>query len=172
MKGYAQPVAAYRALAVKARPDRSRGAIAPLIGRDNELSVLRHALADAQRGRGRIVSLIGEAGLGKTRLIEELRAEWDASNVPDTWYEFHTVAYAAAQPYGQIRQNLYLFCGIAETDPPAVMRDKLAQMLDRYAAPELRLRALKVYSALLGLEDRSEHGEPPLAGDAFKREFV
>ena len=135
VKGYTQPVAAYRALAVKAQPDRSRGAMAPLIGRDNEVSVLRHALADAQQGRGRIVSLIGEAGLGKTRLIEELHIEWDASNVTGTWYEFRTMSYAAAQPYGQLRQHVYLDCGIAETDPPSVMRDKLAQMLNAKPRP-------------------------------------
>ena len=44
-------------------------------------------------------------------------------------------------------------------------------MLDRDAAPDLRPRALKVYTALLGLEDRSGYGEPPLEGDAFKREL-
>jgi predicted ATPase/class 3 adenylate cyclase len=171
-KGYAEPITTYRARAAKAKPDRSRGATTPLIGRDNELSILRHALADARQGRGRLVSLIGEAGLGKTRLIEELRAEWDAAHVPNGyWYDERTVAYAAAQPYGQIRQHLYSICGIAASDAPPVMRDKLAQMLARYATPELRPRALKVYTALLGVEDRSESGEPPLTGDAFKREL-
>jgi predicted ATPase/class 3 adenylate cyclase len=172
VKGYAEPVTTYRALAANAKPDRSRGALAPLIGRENELSVLRHALLDARQGRGRLVSLIGEAGLGKTRLIEELRAEWEAADVRDGyWSDEHTVAYAAAQPYGQIRQHLFSICGIAESDAPPVMRGKLAQMLERYAAPELRPRAMKVYTALLGVEDRPGPGEPPLAGDAFKREL-
>ena len=180
IKGYAQPIKAYRALAVKAKPDRARGAITPLIGRDNELSVLRHALTDAQQGRGRIVSLIGEAGLGKTRLIEELRAEWVGASAPGAntsgyWYEERTLAYATAQPYGQVRQHLYSICGIAETDPPTVMRDKLTQMLERYAPDDLKPRALKAYSALLGLEDRSgrrePRDEPPLTGDVFKREL-
>ncbi|NTU64151.1 MAG: AAA family ATPase [Chloroflexi bacterium] len=172
VKGYAEPITAYHARAAKAKPDRSRGATTPLIGRNNELSILRHALADAQQGRGRIVSLIGEAGLGKTRLIEELRAEWDAADVINGyWHDERTVAYAAAQPYGQTRQHLYMMCNIAASDTPPVMRDKLAQMLDCYVMPELRPRALQVYTALLGVEDRSESSEPPLAGDAFKREL-
>ena len=137
VKGYAEPITAYHARAAKAKPDRSRGATTPLIGRNNELSILRHALADAQQGRGRIVSLIGEAGLGKTRLIEELRAEWDAADVINGyWHDERTVAYAAAQPYGQTRQHLYMMCNIAASDTPPVMRDKLAQMLDCYVMPE------------------------------------
>jgi predicted ATPase/class 3 adenylate cyclase len=172
VKGYAAPVKSFRALALKARPDRSRGATAPLIGRDNELSILRHALADTQQGRGRIVSLIGEAGLGKTRLIGELRAAWEAAAVPNGyWYDERTAAYAAAQPYGQIRQHLYSMCGIAESDAPPVMRDKLAHMLERYIALDRRPRALQVYAAVLGLEEGAGHGGPPLAGDAFKREL-
>ncbi|MFN8597515.1 MAG: adenylate/guanylate cyclase domain-containing protein [Anaerolineae bacterium] len=174
IKGYTQPITTYRALAVKARPERLHGAITPLIGRENELIVLRHALTDAQRGRGRIVSIIGEAGLGKTRLIEELHAEWasaPSANARRYWYEEHTLAYATAQPYGQIRLHLYSISGIAETDPPAVMRAKLTQMLDQYAPDDVKPRALKVYTTLLGLEDRSGHADAPLTGDAFKREL-
>jgi hypothetical protein len=105
-------------------------------------------------------------------LIEELHAEWDTAQVRNGyWYDERTLAYAATQPYGQLRQHLYSICGIAESDSPPVMRDKLAQMLDRYAAPDMQPRALKVYTALLGLEDRSEGSEPPLTGDAFKREL-
>ena len=43
----------------------------PLFGRSNELAVLSHALAEAQSGRGRLVALVGEAGIGKTRLANE-----------------------------------------------------------------------------------------------------
>jgi DNA-binding SARP family transcriptional activator len=47
---------------------------APLTGRDTELTLLRAALDEARSGRGRTVALLGEAGLGKTRLAEELAA--------------------------------------------------------------------------------------------------
>jgi DNA-binding SARP family transcriptional activator len=59
------------------RPEKARGIEglrARLIGRERELEILQVALADVLQGRGQMVSLIGEAGVGKSRLIGELRA--------------------------------------------------------------------------------------------------
>jgi DNA-binding SARP family transcriptional activator/tetratricopeptide (TPR) repeat protein len=61
-------------------PRRPAGEI-PLIGRDAELVALRHALDEACQGRGRLVVISGEAGIGKTRLLAELRAEAAARNM-------------------------------------------------------------------------------------------
>ena len=47
----------------------------PLIGRDRELTRLREALVDATSGRGRVVAIVGDAGIGKTRLLEEVVRE-------------------------------------------------------------------------------------------------
>jgi len=52
---------------------RSRRNITPLIGRDAEVGRLSQALAQACRGQGRVVTILGEAGIGKTRLITALR---------------------------------------------------------------------------------------------------
>jgi DNA-binding SARP family transcriptional activator len=49
----------------------------PLIGRDQEMARLRAMLAEAVSGRGRVVAIVGEAGVGKTRLVAELAAEVD-----------------------------------------------------------------------------------------------
>lgn len=50
----------------------------PLIGRDAELATLRDVLAEAWAGRGRMVILVGDAGVGKSRVLEALGAEWQA----------------------------------------------------------------------------------------------
>jgi tetratricopeptide (TPR) repeat protein len=58
------------------RPEKARGIEglrAELIGRDQELARLQEALAEVQRGRGQMVTLIGEAGVGKSRLVAELK---------------------------------------------------------------------------------------------------
>ena len=53
---------------------KERSASAPLVGREDELSVLTEALDMARHYEGRIVELVAEPGMGKSRLIEELRA--------------------------------------------------------------------------------------------------
>jgi adenylate cyclase len=77
LKGFVGPVVAHSVERPLARPEKARGIEglrAELIGRDEELSKLRDALSGVCRGQGRIVSLIGEAGVGKSRLVAELKA--------------------------------------------------------------------------------------------------
>ena len=79
VKGKSAPVRAYRVLAAKARPGQLRGikgVSAPLIGRDREMAQMREVMEHVQQGRGQVVCLIGEAGLGKSRLLEEARKLW------------------------------------------------------------------------------------------------
>jgi class 3 adenylate cyclase/tetratricopeptide (TPR) repeat protein len=75
-KGFAEPVAAYEVLRALPHPEKVRGIEglrAALVGREKELAGLSDALAAVQAGRGQIVTLIGEAGVGKSRLIAELK---------------------------------------------------------------------------------------------------
>ncbi len=93
VKGKAEPVLA-RALLGTARTDVTRHARRdrPMLGRDDVLAELRRALQDATEGRGRVVGVTGEAGLGKSRLIAELLAEV----TPDR----ATVGIGEAQTFG------------------------------------------------------------------------
>src|SRR5262249_16888554 len=59
----------------RGRERRARSARSPLIGRHAELGALRRALHRAATGRGQMIVVQGEAGIGKTRLVEELAAE-------------------------------------------------------------------------------------------------
>src|SRR2546426_219343 len=72
-KGKSAPLVAWRPLRrATAGADRGR---APLVGRDEEVAVLVGALEEALAGKGHIVSIVGEAGLGKTRLVDELLSD-------------------------------------------------------------------------------------------------
>jgi adenylate cyclase len=71
LKGKAEPQKAFRVLG--ARYESVDPASMPLVGRASELSTLRQALDEATLGRGRMVHLVGEAGIGKSRLVRELR---------------------------------------------------------------------------------------------------
>ena len=79
VKGKDEPVHAYRVLGLEAQPGRLRGLEgihAPLVGRDRELGRLRDVLTALRDGQSAIVYLVGEAGLGKSRLIAEARQMW------------------------------------------------------------------------------------------------
>jgi class 3 adenylate cyclase len=80
VKGKEQPVKVYRLYKAKAVSTSQvrgiKGLHSPLVGRTAELDHLKQALTDLQKGHGSCITLIGEAGMGKTRLITELRAAY------------------------------------------------------------------------------------------------
>ena len=169
VKGKANPVLAYRVLRRKAAPGRLRGIEgleAPLIGRESEWSRLT-ATADAlQKGVGQIVLLIGEAGLGKSRLIRELHQyAANGNEEPVDWYETTSLSYETAQPYSLFQRLARRVCGITNNDPPEIVRDKLESMVA--TMPEDRQpQILQVFESLFGLA--SSNGRPPLQGENFK----
>src|SRR5262249_53666047 len=76
IEGTASPVVAHAVAHALPRPEKARGIEglrADLIGRDEELARVKAALADLLRGHGQMVSLIGEAGVGKSRLVAEAK---------------------------------------------------------------------------------------------------
>ncbi len=75
VKGKVEPVPVYRLLAAKAVPGRVRGIAgleSPLVGREAEFRALQEAIERLRTGVGGIVTIVGEAGLGKSRLVAEL----------------------------------------------------------------------------------------------------
>ena len=119
VKGKREPVQAYRALRPKAEPGSLRGIEgldAPLIGRDREMETLRGLIADLRRGGGQIVSVMGDAGLGKSRLVAEMRHTFTSNGVTVSsdgrskngageaeaisWHEARSLSYATSVPYG------------------------------------------------------------------------
>ena len=72
LKGKTLPVNAYRLLKEEIRQQSPHGLTGPLIDRQNEIETLRRHLDASARGQGRMVHIVGEAGLGKTRLLYEI----------------------------------------------------------------------------------------------------
>ncbi len=115
VKGKAEPVNAYRVAGVKAERESTRGVVglsSPLVGRADELNLLQERVNAVLNGRGQIVSVIGEAGLGKSRLIAELRksvrgqvsSDKGLNSVtrhlsPVVWLEARSLSYETQTPY-------------------------------------------------------------------------
>ncbi len=171
IKGKAEPVPAYRALAARAAPGRLRGFAghdAPLVGRASELGALRQALQAALAGQGQIISLLGEAGLGKSRLIRELRPDFEAAaGPPGRWLEAASLSYESGQPYGLFVRLLRAACLAAENDSPETQRGKLQDLVALLPA-ENQASAMVVCATLFKLNHPDQSDSPRLEGENFK----
>ena len=99
VKGKAEPVRSYKVLSPKERPiktHRLSGMRAELIGRKAELAQLQEAVENLKQGKGSILSIMGDTGTGKSRLIEEFRATMSSQDIQ--WREGHCYAYAQNIP--------------------------------------------------------------------------
>jgi class 3 adenylate cyclase/tetratricopeptide (TPR) repeat protein/energy-coupling factor transporter ATP-binding protein EcfA2 len=171
LKGKRRPVPAYRVLGRLAGRWKVRAASpleAPLVGRDPEMGVVRAAIEDVQRGRGSILLITGDPGMGKSRLVEEANGLWTQLNPGDDrrWDFWHCVPYDAMQPYAQYRRLIRERAGIVEADPADMVRTKIADLM-RLAPQGWGERSERLAWALLGVE---LEGEPRLEGEAFQRE--
>lgn len=171
VKGKQQDVQAYRVLGKKERPGRLRGIrglMSPLVGRENQVAELRQAIRELQHGRGQILSLIGEAGLGKSRLIDELHAEWLLEHDSDPWFESRGISYESDRPYGLFQQHLRQVCGVREADPPSIVRQKILESMGDLST-EQRTSLQESIEILLATEKLAD--KPYLEGEAFKRQL-
>ena len=108
LQGVAEPVTLYRV--VRASGGRRRGAARPLtpfIGREEELGLLTRRWERAQAGEGQFVFIVGEPGIGKSRLVEEFRAK--LAGTSHTWVEWSALQLLQNTPlhpfaeWGRIR---------------------------------------------------------------------
>jgi predicted ATPase/class 3 adenylate cyclase len=118
LKGKTELVQLYRLIGLKNEPRRVRGIEglrAPLVGREREIHEVRSALANLQTGHGTVLAIMGEAGLGKSRLLAEGRA---SINGNANWIEGRALSYTAGMSYWLAREILL---GLLETkrDAPA-----------------------------------------------------
>ncbi|MFN2468967.1 MAG: AAA family ATPase [Gaiellaceae bacterium] len=129
-KGKAAPVAVWEA--VRPRPGHfdQRGS-APLVGREQELELLV-AAAEAVRATSapRLLTLVGETGLGKTRLAWELSRKLADTGEPLLWRQGRCVPYGEGLAYGAFAEIVKAQAGILESDPAVAAGEKLARTVE------------------------------------------
>ena len=130
--GEPTPVAAYTVLGpYQRRPFRTlaRRGWAPFVGRHHELQTLRHLLTQVAGGRGQVVGMIGEPGVGKSRLCYE----FIRGSITPPWLilEAQGTAYGQATPYLPIIDLLKSYFCIDDRDDPTMVRDKVTATLRR-----------------------------------------
>ena len=177
VKGRSEPVEAHRVVKALPRPEKIRGIEgldAAMVGRDDELARITKSLKTVVGGQGRIVSVQGEAGLGKSRLVAEAKAMLEADGDRFTWVTGRALSYETTVPLAPVQRLMRQLVG-APADADSVT---LWQAIDTTAREVLPGRASEVAAyigALLGadipadISSRVEYLEPGrLRSEAFR----
>ena len=115
-----------KAVPGKVRGLEGEGLTSPLVGRAAEFRLVADKLEEVREGRGAFVAVIGEAGLGKSRLLAEVRKSATADpNRPVAWLEGRALSYEQAVTYYPWRQVIRQAIGAKEGEAPEVVRERL-----------------------------------------------
>ena len=129
LKGKSASVEAWLAVRVVAgrRGDRRTDQLTPpFVGRAGELRLLKDQVhAVGAEGRSRLVSIVGQGGIGKTRLADELRNYLDGISETIYWHQGRSPAYGEGLTFWALGEMVRSRSGIAEADDPHRARTKL-----------------------------------------------
>ncbi|MGO9180121.1 MAG: adenylate/guanylate cyclase domain-containing protein [Candidatus Limnocylindrales bacterium] len=144
LKGRVAPVPAWRALRVVAQVggrNRSEGLEAPFVGRDDELRQLKDLFhATSRDRRARLVSVIGPAGIGKSRLAWELHKYLDGL-VETIWaHDGRSPSYGEGISFWALGEMVRVRCGLLEGDDELTTRAKVAEALATHVPDEFERR--------------------------------
>ena len=126
VKGKAEPVQAYKLLSSmpeSAMVHRLQGVQAELIGRETQMTMLAEAVQKLRSGQGDIISIVGQAGTGKSRLTRDFKATLNLEEIQ--WHEGHAYPYTQNTPYYPLMNLLIHAFKIKEGDAPAIIRNKI-----------------------------------------------
>jgi class 3 adenylate cyclase/tetratricopeptide (TPR) repeat protein len=161
LKGKTAPVPAWRAIRVVAKrggQGRSDTLEAPFVGRDEEMRLLKDLFhATNREGRPRLVSVIGPAGIGKSRLAWEFLKYIDGLTETVWWHDGRSPAYGDGITFWALGEMVRGRAGLLETDDEATTRDKLGRMV-REHVPDVEERGAiePAMLALLGFESGAD----------------
>jgi ABC-type oligopeptide transport system substrate-binding subunit/class 3 adenylate cyclase len=155
VKGKAEPVSTYRVLKAKPAPGKARGIAgleSPLVGREEEFEALRQALERLEAGVGGVVTIVGEAGIGKSRLVAELRRRRATHGRTGSarrlgWVEGRCLSYGTSVAYLLWLDVLRGLLGVTPDEAPAQVLDVLTERVEALCPDSFE----EVYSSLGGL---------------------
>ena len=152
VRGVAAPIDMYRLVGLRHAPSsgvfRSGGRLSPLTGRNDELSALEVELSNTMKGEGRVVGIVGEAGIGKSRICFEFADTCRRRGI--RVYETRVLAHGRATPFQPVLELLRDIFGIRTKEPADVLRRRVT---DRLAALPSSESAVDLLLEFLGLPD-------------------
>ena len=106
-----------------------RHPLSRFVGRTRELDMLSAHFAHATEGQGQVVSIVGEPGIGKSRLLDEFCRRLDGNQV--TYHSVQCLSYSRATPYQPLINLVRDMCDIRDADAPEAMVTKIHHCLQR-----------------------------------------
>ncbi|HUH81462.1 MAG TPA: adenylate/guanylate cyclase domain-containing protein [Solirubrobacteraceae bacterium] len=163
LKGKAERVSAWEALAVgslEQEPAPATRLTAPLIGRDEELARLEGLLERVAREHApHLVTIVGQAGVGKSRLLAELERTLGEDGTQSRLLRGRCLAFGQGVVYWPLIEMIRSECGIAEGDDPATVRERLNErllpLLSAHEEADQAERRIAPIARLLGAADSS-----------------
>jgi tetratricopeptide (TPR) repeat protein len=141
------PVRAFEVLRPRSRRRRfdvavERG-LTPLVGRERELGLLLDRFSEVKAGRGQVVFITGEAGMGKSRLVLEYRRALAAAGDVVTWLEGRCISFGESIPFLPIIDQLRENFGIQEFDGEPEIIAKIEHGMRRMGEVEAHIPAIR-----------------------------
>jgi predicted ATPase len=179
-KGHDKPVQAYEVIRAKADPGKVRGLgglQSPMVGREAELAALLQLCEAVRAGLGRVALVVGEPGLGKTRLIAEWKAAVERDEhqhaSPPLWVEGRCLSYGQGLAYHLLIDLLRALIGVPDLAEEPETRAALMALTDDLFGEE----ALEVYPylghlLLLKLEGEALDRVKPLDPQALQSQYL
>ena len=156
LKGFAEPLAVWRVAGQSGAEGRfearQTAGLTPLVGREEEIALLLGRWRQAREGEGQVVLLSGEPGIGKSRLVREVRDR--LAEEPHIRLLYQCSPHHTTSPLHPVIEQLERAAGFERDDPPEARLDKLEALLTRGTGT--LDEAMPLIAALLSLptEDR------------------
>src|SRR6266542_1361819 len=132
LKGKTDAVQAYEISGVKADRVSARGLQglrSPMIGRDAQLARLRDLFGVVRAGQGRVACVLGEPGMGKSRLLVELRADLERADGSVRWIDGRCLSYGETLPYHLVLDVVRSLIGVTGSSDESQVAESLQAFL-------------------------------------------
>src|SRR6185503_1738068 len=170
LKGVSAPLRTFEIIeesAARSRLDAAAG-LTPLVGRAQEVGLLLDRWEQAGEGRGQVVLLTGEPGIGKSRLTQVLKER--AAEASHRWLEARCSPYYEHTPLYPMIDLLPRMFEWSQDEPHDAKLSKLAQGLEEAGAA--LAEALPLLAALLSLPVPDRYPLPPLSPEPQKQKTL
>ena len=182
VKGKAKSLQAFELISVKAAPESGRGIAGlptPYVGRTQAVEKLQSSLLALCDGHGQIVTVMGDAGIGKTRLVEEVKAitcgdEIDHETMPISpssirWLEGRALSYGGSLSYWTITQLLLADLGLSDGAPQVEIIVALRRRVKELFGEKKTDETLPYLAHLLDLKGEDDDLVQSLDGETLKQ---